>query len=180
VSQERSIVVLDVEATCWKKGVFSKNKETIELGAVHWHKGQVSKRSEFQTFVKPLKHPQLSPYCKELTGITQENVDSAPLFPQALLAFCEWMKPFGSVTLATWSRYDLWQLDLDLALHGLPKFEWPHLDAKKVATGVLGGMSFTATAAALGIALKEGRHRAIVDARVTAEILERLSSRRPG
>lgn len=170
----RSIVVFDIEATCWKKGVFSKNKETIEIGAVYWQKGQLSERPEFQTFVKPLKHPRLSPYCQQLTGITQEQVDAAPLFPHALLAFCEWMKPFGAVTLASWSHYDLWQLDLDFALHGIPKFEWPHLDVKKVATRVLGGMSFTASAAALGVDLKDGRHRAIHDARATAELLDRL------
>jgi hypothetical protein len=33
VAGERRIVVVDVEATCWKKGVFSRKKETIEIGA---------------------------------------------------------------------------------------------------------------------------------------------------
>src|SRR5687767_3551411 len=31
VTGERRVVVVDVEATCWKKGVFSRQKETIEI-----------------------------------------------------------------------------------------------------------------------------------------------------
>ena len=34
LSGARRLVVVDVEATCWKKGVFSRKKETIEIGAV--------------------------------------------------------------------------------------------------------------------------------------------------
>ena len=34
VAGEGRIVVVDVEATCWKQGVFSRKKETIEIGAV--------------------------------------------------------------------------------------------------------------------------------------------------
>ena len=43
---ERRIVVVDVEATCWKKGVFSRKKETIEVGAVKLlESGAVAKTS---------------------------------------------------------------------------------------------------------------------------------------
>jgi hypothetical protein len=34
VAGERRIVVVDVEATCWKEGVFSRKKERIEISAV--------------------------------------------------------------------------------------------------------------------------------------------------
>lgn len=175
LSGDRAIVVIDVEATCWKKGVFSKRKETIELGAVRFLRGRASAEwPEFQTFVKPLKLPRLSSFCRELTGITQEDVDAAPLFPAALYRFLEWAQPLEHTVLASWSHYDIWQLELDLQLHELPKLPLTHLDIKKLATRVLGGMSISDTAHALGVDFGEGRHRALTDARKTAEILDKL------
>jgi inhibitor of KinA sporulation pathway (predicted exonuclease) len=176
VSGERCIVVVDVEATCWKKGVFSRKKETIEIGAVLLLPDHdQSQWPEFQTFVRPRRLPHLSSFCRELTGITQQNVDAAPSFPEALRLFLEWSQPLEQVVLAAWSRYDLWQLDLDLETHGLPKLALPFLDVKKLAARLVGNKSFEETARELapgGGAMP--RHRAIADARRTARILNRL------
>ena len=173
VSGERRIVVVDVEATCWKKGVFSRNKETIEIGAVLLLPDRApSKWPEFQTFVRPRRLPRLSSFCLELTGITQENVDAAPGFPEALRLFVEWAPPLERVVLATWSQYDLWQLDLDLEAHGLPKLAVPFLDVKKLAARTVGSKSLEQAARELAPdddAMP--RHRAIGDARRTARIL---------
>jgi 3'-5' exoribonuclease 1 len=115
VTGERRFVVIDVEATCWKKGVFSRKKETIEIGAVLLLIDRAESRwPEFQTFVRPLRFPRLSSFCRELTGITQAAVDAAPTFPEAFRLFLEWAQPLERHVLATWSHYDLWQLDLDL------------------------------------------------------------------
>jgi inhibitor of KinA sporulation pathway (predicted exonuclease) len=176
VAGERRPVVIDVEATCWKKGVFSRTKETIELGAVQLLLDRDdSQWPEFQTFVRPLRLPRLSSFCRELTGITQANVDAAPGFPEALQQFLEWSQPLEQIVLATWSRYDMWQLDLDLEAHGLPRLTVPFLDVKKLAARVVGSRSFEETARVLDPGgLSEPRHRAIADARRTARILSRL------
>jgi inhibitor of KinA sporulation pathway (predicted exonuclease) len=176
VTGERRIVVVDVEATCWKKGVFSRKKETIEIGAVVLLLDRPqSKWPEFQTFVRPQRLPRLSSFCRELTGITQENVDAAPTFPEALRLFLEWSQPSEQVVLATWSHYDLWQLDLDLEAHGLPKLAFPFLDVKKLAARIVGSKSFEETVRELAPdAVAMPRHRAIADARRTARILSRL------
>jgi inhibitor of KinA sporulation pathway (predicted exonuclease) len=173
---KRRIVVLDVEATCWKRGVFSRKKETIEIGAVLLLLDRdPSSWPEFQTFVRPHRLPHLSSFCRELTGITQENVDTAPTFPEALRRFVEWSQPIARVVLATWSRYDLWQLDLDLQAHGLPTLAIPVLDVKKLAARIVGAKSFEQTAHELAPdAVAMPRHRAIADARRTALILNRL------
>jgi inhibitor of KinA sporulation pathway (predicted exonuclease) len=176
VSGERRTIVVDVEATCWKKGVFSKKKETIEIGAVTVLLDRAHPEwPEFQTFVRPLRLPRLSSFCRELTGISQADVDAAPSFPEALQRFLEWSQPLEQVVLATWSPYDAWQLDLDLEAHGLPKLDVPFLDVKKLAAHLIGGKSLEETARELApdsIALP--RHRAINDARRTARILHRL------
>jgi inhibitor of KinA sporulation pathway (predicted exonuclease) len=176
VSGERRLVAFDVEATCWKKGVFSRKKETIEIGAVLLLLDRAqSGWPEFQTFVRPRRLPRLSSFCRELTGITQENVDAAPGFPEALRLFLEWAQPLERVVLATWSRYDLWQLDLDLETHGLPKLAIPFLDVKKLAAHVVGAKSLEETARELAPgAVAMPSHRAIADARRTALILDRL------
>ena len=176
VAGERRIVAVDVEATCWKKGVFSRKKETIEIGAVLLPiEGGESRWPEFQTFVRPLRLPRLSSFCRELTGITQESVDAAPTFPEALQLFLDWAQPLEGLVLATWSHYDLWQLDLDLEAHGLPKLTLPFLDVKKLAGHIIGSKSFEATVRELAPdAVAMPRHRAIADARRTARILYRL------
>jgi inhibitor of KinA sporulation pathway (predicted exonuclease) len=141
VAGERRIVVVDIEATCWKKGVFSR----------------------------------LSSFCRELTGITQENVDAAPTFPEALRLFLEWAQPLERIVLASWSRYDLWQLDLDLQAHGLPKLALPFLDVKKLVGHMVGSKSFEEAVRELAPdAVAMPRHRAIADARRTARMLDRL------
>jgi inhibitor of KinA sporulation pathway (predicted exonuclease) len=176
VAGKRDLVVVDVEATCWKKGVFSRKKETIEIGAVKLLLDRAdSTWPEFQTFVRPLRLPRLSSFCRELTGITQENVDAAPRFPEALRLFLEWSEPLDQLVLATWSRYDVWQLDLDLEAHGLPHLAIPFLDVKKLAARIVGAKSFEETARELtpdSDAMP--RHRAIADARRTARMLKRL------
>jgi inhibitor of KinA sporulation pathway (predicted exonuclease) len=176
VAGERHIVVVDVEATCWKKGVFSRKKETIEIGAVRLLLDRAeSSWLEFQTFVRPRRLPHLSTFCRELTGITQENVDTAPTFPEAMQLLLEWSQPLERVVLATWSRYDVWQLDLDLEAHGLPRLSVPLLDVKKLTASLVGAKSLEETARALASdSVATPRHRAMADARLTARILNRL------
>lgn len=176
VAGGRRIVVVDVEATCWKKGVFSRKKETIEIGAVRLLPDRAeSTWPEFQTFVRPRRLPRLSTFCRELTGITQEDIDPAPTFPEALRLFLDWSEPLERVVLASWSRYDVWQIDLDLEAHGLPELAIPLLDVKKLATRVVGAKSFEETARLLAPDLgATPSHRAVPDARRTARILDRL------
>ena len=176
IAGKRRIVVIDVEATCWKKGVFSRKKETIEIGAVKLLLDRdATEWPEFQTFVRPRRLPRLSSFCRELTGITQENVDGAPAFQEALRLFLDWSQPLERIVLATWSRYDLWQIDLDLEAHGLPKLDIPYLDVKKLAARIVGTKSFAQTARELAPECVElPSHRAIADAHRTALMLNRL------
>jgi hypothetical protein len=82
------------------------------------------------------------------------------------------------VVLTTWSHYDLWQLDLDLEAHGLPKLAFPFLDVKKLAARVVGNKSFEETARELAPhSVAMPRHPAIADARRTARILYGLLRR---
>ncbi|KAJ7109163.1 ribonuclease H-like domain-containing protein [Mycena epipterygia] len=90
-----AFLLLDVEATCQKGSDFNYPNEIIEFPVclMRWKDRNGDKASqleiieEFRSFVKPSWRPNLSDFCTELTGITQEQVDAAPQFPAMLRSF---------------------------------------------------------------------------------------------
>lgn len=92
----RYLCVLDVEATCKKN---NKNfvHEIIEFPVVviDLHEGGVF--GEFHTYVRPTTNSTLSAFCTQLTGITQEQVDSAPTLEEVLAQFETWRVERGLV-----------------------------------------------------------------------------------
>ena len=113
------LIICDLEATCWDIARDRNEMETIEIGAVRMHQGIVV--SEFNRFIKPSIHPLLSDFCKGLTTIRQDQVDSAQSFTIVFSQFLDWIgaAPF---LFCSWGRYDVSQLQLDTGRHGLP---WP-------------------------------------------------------
>lgn len=79
------IMVLDFEATC-EHNKQIKPQEIIEfpLVVVDINKKQIIPNEWIQVYIKPIFHPILSPFCTELTGITQVMVDQGVSFPQAM------------------------------------------------------------------------------------------------
>ena len=70
-------LVVDLEATCCNRNSFPRTEmEIIEIGAVMTD-SQFEVIDEFQSFIKPVRHPELTDFCKELTTISQQEVDSA-------------------------------------------------------------------------------------------------------
>jgi inhibitor of KinA sporulation pathway (predicted exonuclease) len=49
--------------------------ETIEIGAFLVETHSLETVGELGTFVKPVRHPVLTPFCTELTTIRQSDVD---------------------------------------------------------------------------------------------------------
>ena len=176
----RDILVIDLEATCDDGGkVPRREMEIIEIGAVLVNGETLVPIAEFQTFVQPIRHPTLTQFCKQLTSITQAQVDSAPLFPKALQSLERFMldhrdggipQRFGS-----WGAYDLHQFQQDARLHNLAlPFAGDHLNIKKAFSAQLGTRKKFGMAGALrhvGIPLKGTHHRGIDDARNIAKLL---------
>jgi len=66
-------LIVDLEATCCNDASFPKDEmEIIEIGAVMTLAETLENISEFQTFIRPVRHPQLTAFCKELTSISQK------------------------------------------------------------------------------------------------------------
>src|SRR5688572_9524359 len=90
-------VFLDLEATCAKDSGFARaERETIEIGAVMLD-AQHRVVAEFQEYIRPVIHAELTAFCTELTGITQAQVNAAPFFPHVFARFGEWVNSFEDV-----------------------------------------------------------------------------------
>lgn len=127
-------LVVDLEATCSDDGsVTAENMEIIEIGAC-WASSSGEVLHRFQHFVRPLVNPVLTPFCIALTGISQNDVDGAPLFAAAaekLNCFVEEHRASHSVWMS-WGAYDLKQLIKDSSLHQVEcPISLPHQNAKK-------------------------------------------------
>ena len=114
-------IIFDLEATCEENDKTFPN-EIIEIGAVKYQEqnGELVKVGEFNAFVKPVKRPILTEFCKRLTTITQSDVDNAERFPQVIQKFKEWVGVGKEdYILCSWGHYDKGQLKTDLELHRL-------------------------------------------------------------
>jgi inhibitor of KinA sporulation pathway (predicted exonuclease) len=152
--------VIDLEGTC---GVQSEERETIEIGAVLGDDG-------FQTLVCPTRHI-ITDLCFEVTGITQQDVDSAPMFPEAMSLFLQWLGGRAD-GFCSWGPYDPWQLKTDCRYHGLDYPFRRHVDLSRLFTrkygrrrGHRGAMKI------LGIEPEGCHHRGLDDARNIARML---------
>lgn len=86
-------LVLDFEATCDKPQIHPQ--EIIEFPILKLNGRTMEIESTFHTYVQPVVHPQLTPFCTELTGIIQEMVDGQPALNQVLERVDEWMGKEG-------------------------------------------------------------------------------------
>lgn len=110
-------IIFDLEATCVENDRSFQN-EVIEIGAVKLNE-KLELIGEFDEFVKPKLNPILSDFCKNLTTINQELVDTAESFPDVLSNFKEWVmgEDGEDYVLCSWGFYDKYQLMKDAALY---------------------------------------------------------------
>ncbi|KAK9463379.1 ribonuclease H-like domain-containing protein [Lipomyces oligophaga] len=81
----RYILCMDIEATCHADLPFLQDThEVIELPVILVDVYEGRTIDEFHTFVKPTRDRILSSYCQTLTGIRQDQIDSAPSFAEAV------------------------------------------------------------------------------------------------
>ncbi|KAJ3271661.1 ERI1 exoribonuclease 3 [Terramyces sp. JEL0728] len=98
------ILVLDFEATCGK-GIGDRNQEIIEFPIVVVDTSSLKIVDEFHTYVKPTT--QLLPFCTELTGITQDQVENAPPLSQVLADAETFAKKYPHSIFVTCGDWDL-------------------------------------------------------------------------
>lgn len=150
--------------------------EVIEIGAV-WATPDGFSSDRFQSFVRPIRNQELTPFCKRLTGISQDEVDGAPWYPAAAIAFRQFVEKETAPgdTWVSWGAYDRRQLERDSSRHGVENpLAMPHQNVKRLFAkaqriGKEVGMAKACDLA--GLELLGTHHRALDDALNIARLL---------
>ena len=175
-------IVIDLEFTPTPKNVRRRGlaREIIEIGAV-----KVDARgrevSTFQCYVRPQYAEDVSYEVQDLTGIHRCDIRDAACLEVAVRQLAAWIGD-AKVRIVAWSGSDKAQIERELVFKraALPGQFACWLDLQKVYPRVMGVgngrlMALRVAADWQGIVLDAGSsHRALYDARVTAELLRQL------
>lgn len=180
-----NILIIDLEATCSSdESITGSRMEIIEIGAC-WISpggglGSPNILGTFQSFVRPVVNRQLTSFCTELTGITQDQVDGAQPFSQVAPLLQDFaLKYAGPASIwASWGAYDRVQFGHDSERHGVenPIAHLGHANLKKIfakhrkirRVGMMGALKVT------GLGHSGSHHRALDDAINIARIMSTM------
>lgn len=126
------VLILDFEATCLKDRQISP-QEIIEFPCILIDLKTFETVREFHKYVKPVKRPRLSPFCFELTGISQKTVDLSSTFPDVYAQFLSWLRELRenvdvvSLVTMTCGDWDLNEMLINqLNVSGISYDDVPH------------------------------------------------------
>ncbi|MGZ0706120.1 exonuclease domain-containing protein [Pseudomonas piscis] len=170
-------LVIDLEATTDEGGWPVSEMEIIEIGATLVNR-EGREQDHFQRFVRPLRRPMLTPFCRELTHITQANIDSAAPLSEVWPLFERWLSQHQPRLegWASWGDYDRKQLQLEWHNHQLHSLlnDVPHMNLKQrfaKARRLERPLGLNAALQLAGMQFNGQQHRALEDARNTARLL---------
>ena len=177
------IVVIDLEASCASGGLNEiANSNIIDIGAVRLDKRTLEVKDQFAELVKPKEVP-ITSRITSLTGITAEMVASCDDFGQVGRRFAAWFGNRNRAMLAAFGAYydipllrkEFGTFDLDFGR----TFVGAALDIRALAMAWLAennrsttGVTLQGTLERMGVNLDLQWHRALVDARGAAAILQ--------
>lgn len=181
--QEKYDLIIDFEATCSDRNQFPREEmEIIEIGALLLDREQFEIDSEFQSFIKPVRNPTLTDFCKDLTTIRQDQVDSAPGFAEVLEQLKDWLSNFDSYRFCSWGDYDRNQLQQDCQFHRVDyPFDSRHTNLKAAFADAMNlpkPVGIGAALKRLGMRFEGTPHRGIDDVRNIARIVRKASTGR--
>ena len=124
LSQHKYLLIIDIEHTCTEDGSVPANeREIIEIGAVLVSTDTLCIVKEFNRLVRPVRHPELSEFCTNLTGIPQSLLANQDIFSQAFRLFEAWLPADNDYAFCSWGSYDLTQINIDCDFHRLPEYK---------------------------------------------------------
>lgn len=173
-------LVIDLEATTEEGGWPLEQMEIIEIGAslVNRLGHEVD---HFQRFVRPQRRPLLTGFCRQLTHISQEQIDSAAPLPMVWAQFERWLGHHHPQLAGwgSWGDYDRKQLEQEWQRHNLSSLisQVPHLNLKQrfaEARQLQRAVGLKSALQLAGLQFNGQQHRALEDARNTARLLPLL------
>jgi inhibitor of KinA sporulation pathway (predicted exonuclease) len=170
-------LVIDLEATTDEGGWPVEEMEIIEIGACLVNRDG-RELDHFQRFVRPQRRPLLTPFCRELTHITQADIDSAQGLAEVWAQFERWLGHLHAPLAgwASWGDYDRQQFVLAWREYGLASTlgEVPHVNLKQrfaKARQLPRPLGLNSALQLAGLQFQGVQHRALEDARNTARLL---------
>jgi inhibitor of KinA sporulation pathway (predicted exonuclease) len=170
------ILVVDVEATCWEETDPDSKKyqsEIIQVGAVLVDLVNLRQTLSRSWFVKPTAS-LVSPFCTNLTGITQEQADSGYTYSQVSnLLIAQFNTP--EIPWASYGAYDARMFRQESKRYGVKyPFSPKHINVKTAAAVLMGwtkeyGLSVALSK--LGLEFVGRQHDGLDDAKNGADIL---------
>jgi len=172
-------LIVDLEATCSNDNSVPRDEmEIIEIGAVVVDAKSFINVAEFDIFIRPVRHPNLTEFCKQLTTITQQDVNSAKAFPAALQEFIAWKSAFADCLFSSWGNYDRSQFHQDCAFHQVAyPFSEAHFNVKEAFSKALNTRRRFGVGEALkrlGLEFEGTPHRGIDDVHNIARIIRQV------
>jgi inhibitor of KinA sporulation pathway (predicted exonuclease) len=112
-----NIVFFDIEMNCNDDKKIKEISESISIGAVKvFDDGEISS-DKFYSLIKPAKQSILSDKCKEITRLSQDDIDSAVGFKEVMINFSRWVGDKPTI-FASWGREDIKVLKRDDKYNG--------------------------------------------------------------
>jgi len=173
--KNNTIIVIDLEATCWKGKIpVGQVNEIIEIGIciLDTTTGLISKNDGI--LIQP-ERSEVSPFCTELTTITQDMLDENGVsFEEACTILREEYNAYHN----TWASYGVYDLNMMKKQCQIRGVDYPlsqsHINVKTLFSSVKGLQRKVGMKGALGMLntpLEGTHHRGIDDANNIAKIL---------
>jgi inhibitor of KinA sporulation pathway (predicted exonuclease) len=175
-----TVLVVDIEATCWEGAVPPEQEaEIIEIGLCLLDVASGERREKTSLLVRP-ERSTVSPFCTQLTTLTQAEVDTGLSFREA----CALLKSRYTAKDRVWAsygEYDRQQFERQCHSRNIPyPFGPRHLNVKTLFALVHALPAEVGMAEALarqGLPLEGTHHRGADDAWNIARLLAALLGR---
>ncbi len=104
------VLVIDIEATCWEgQPPEGQENEIIEIGLCTLQVGSLQRLEKRSILVRP-EHSSVSPFCTQLTTLTQEQVAQGIAFAEACAILTGEFRSKERVW-ASYGDYDRWMFE---------------------------------------------------------------------
>ncbi|MET3038084.1 3'-5' exonuclease [Chryseobacterium sp. NRRL B-14859] len=171
-----NILIVDLEATCWEnRPPRGQESEIIEIGVciMNAKTGKISKNEGI--LVKP-RHSKVSPFCTEITTLTQNMLDSEGILLDDAFDILRAEYDSEELTWASYGNYDLNMLQNQARRFYL---DYPmsddHINVKtlfgQVHPTIRKSVGMNRALGELSFTLEGTHHRGVDDARNIAKIL---------
>lgn len=153
--------------------------EIIQIGAVKLDK-DYNILGEFNSYIKPLIYKKMHPMVKRITGITEEDLEKSPFFPEVYSKFKNFMG--DTPVVGIWGNSDIRVLYRNASYYNLASAPYlvEYTDIQSLATKSLhysagGSIGLKNAVEMLGLDVTRPFHNALDDAYYTAEVLKAIS-----